>query len=91
MSGAWQINILSLLSFSFCSIRQWNLDLTKWPGTGKLVTVRYIKGLLNRKARYNEFAEKQPKCSLYRGIHVVNKYGLLTKCEVKITPSCLLG
>ena len=61
---------------------QWNLDLTKCQGTGKLV--RSIKGSLNRKARYNEFAEKQPKCSLYRGI--VNKYGLLTKWEVKMAP-----
>ena len=47
-------------------IIQWNLDLTKGQGTGKLV--RYIEGSLNRKPRYNEFAEKQPKCSLYRGI-----------------------
>ena len=30
--------------------------------------VRYIEGSLHRKPRYNEFAEKQLKCSLYRGI-----------------------
>ena len=56
-----------------CVTKKWsyayidtNLDLTMCQGTGKLV--RYIEGLLNRKPRYNEFVEKQPKCSLYRGI-----------------------
>ena len=40
---------------------QWNLDLTKCQGTGEI-------GSLYRKPQYNEFVEKQPKCSLYRGI-----------------------
>ncbi len=30
--------------------------------------VRYIEGSLYRKPQYNEFVEKQPKCSLYRGV-----------------------
>ena len=33
---------------------------------GKLV--RYVEGLLQRKPRFHKFAEKQPKCLLYRGI-----------------------
>ena len=34
-------------------------------GLGQLV--RYIEDSLYRKPRYNEFAGKQPNCSLYRG------------------------
>ena len=30
--------------------------------------VRYVEGSLHRKPRFNEFAEKQPKCSLHRGM-----------------------
>ena len=35
-------------------------------GPGKLL--RYIEGSLYRKPRFNEFAEKKPKCSLCRGM-----------------------
>ena len=33
---------------------------------GKLI--RYIEGSLHQKPRFNEFAEKRPKCSLYRAM-----------------------
>ena len=35
--------------------------MMKCQGTGEI-------GSLYRKPRFNEFAEKQPKCSLYRGM-----------------------
>ena len=42
-------------------IVQWNLDLTKCQETGEICS-------LYQKPRYNEVAERQPKCLLYRGI-----------------------
>ena len=37
------------------------------PGDWEIGSL-YQEGSLNGKPRYNESAEKQPKCSLYRGI-----------------------
>ena len=45
----------------------WNLDLTTFQGNGPICSL-YIEGLLYQKPWYNEFVEKHPKCSLYRGI-----------------------
>ena len=33
--------------------------------------VRYIESSLYQTPRFNEFSKKQPKCSLYRGIHAM--------------------
>ena len=39
------------------------------PMTGEICSLyRGFESSLYRKPRYNEFVEKQPKCSLYRGI-----------------------
>ena len=43
---------------------QWSLDLTKDQTLGQLV--RFIEASLYWKPGYNQFVEKQPKCSLFK-------------------------